>query len=1041
MDYDDKDLTSVVDGPESGYDSEASSFYEGDISLIEQYEDEGSGKRIFSIIYAVNLVCLPGGVPNTPPHSDSEVSETSGKRKGGSDSGDSYDASDVPGPSKRIRPSEEDPESPPHPEDIHIIAHSPVIASLIEKIGVSHGVRYELARLISAGKLHYRKITEDKLLQLRGPNQDAVPKIAEVFFGEKSSRYTDFDSAFANEIAAHSPWAELDKEEEAHSFGPYEGLGNNPRYPGWYGGKVRFSARLQLNSKKGDKQVKNTFKIILDDCALGTSFRHARRWGSWSFLRVKVPAQAFYDTKIGLDLFFRKKFVIWGYVFRACYAMGDNVFFYWTNDLCGIPRTIPGRLSLEEFIQWHNPLASNSNQLMTKWSERMRLGFSNSIPGPHLDARHSILEEPDIVSEKGSVMTDGCGFSTRILHLLIRDQLSLSLLPTAFQFRLAGYKGMSMLRDDPEYVEGKRVWVRPSQTKIKYPTGVTLDPSMLTIDLLRTSHMSTECSISNDILINLAENGVPHDVFIEMLKTSVRGLVAGLTTWDGPLAMLNLWTNVERAGGVLAGRRAREAVGEARVRGYRNRSPEEDELNDDDDADEDGFSENVGDTIMMLLEAGFTPQETPILREKLKQSVVKKIENRMKNLRFRVEESCTAFAIPDPFGVLGHNEIQIKSSSRNLKGTDGMITDTILGDVLNPCKGHVMFARAVEHHLLRNYTDVIVFSIKGDRRLIDWLGGGDYDGDVATAIWTLALVLLFLNADEALSEEPAGLDLCFKRDAEKVSDFIERTRTLHLKNLGAKFCRVLDAPKTGYRIKKETLAADTKMYSNSLGPRWKAEMKKKIGKTNESNMTYTRRDVAKLGPFIMDVLRHAADKEKDGLLTEMDIKFAPLRIALDPVLVAPWEAAEAWAERGSNAELTRMKRYDLSIIAKHVQNIFNKHKEVISVNTRKKDSAGFTNLPIEARQDRLRAISKEFYSGPQLSQLQLVPDEATLARWRASYAYKFDAEQHMRKTGWSRFPWNVAMRDLCLIKASASPGQYTPMIDEFAQRMKLPKRL
>lgn len=36
----------------------------------------------------------------------------------------------------------------------------------------------------------------------------------------------------------------------------------------------------------------------------------------------------------------------------------------------------------------------------------------------------------------------------------------------------------------------------------------------------------------------------------------------------------------------------------------------------------------------------------------------------------------------DPFGVLGPNEVHIKSSSRNLKGTDGMLTDTILGDVL-----------------------------------------------------------------------------------------------------------------------------------------------------------------------------------------------------------------------------------------------------------------------------------------------------------------------------------------------------------------------
>jgi len=36
----------------------------------------------------------------------------------------------------------------------------------------------------------------------------------------------------------------------------------------------------------------------------------------------------------------------------------------------------------------------------------------------------------------------------------------------------------------------------------------------------------------------------------------------------------------------------------------------------------------------------------------------------------------------DPFGVLGPNEIQVKSSNRNLKTNDGLLTDTLLGDVL-----------------------------------------------------------------------------------------------------------------------------------------------------------------------------------------------------------------------------------------------------------------------------------------------------------------------------------------------------------------------
>ena len=229
------------------------------------------------------------------------------------------------------------------------------------------------------------------------------------------------------------------------------------------------------------------------------------------------------------------------------------------------------------------------------------------------------------------------------------------------------FQGLLMRRDETQDREAKHVWVRPSQTKIRYPQEFELDPAMLTLDLLRTSHMTTNCSISNDIVINLAENGVPHNVFVQLLRTSLAELVLGLTTWEGPGAMLELWKNVERAGGVLVGRRARAAVGEARVRGYRTRSPDEEELDEnEDEEDEDGFDDKIGgprstawwtdeisgcpstleDTIMVLLEAGFTPQTTPILREKLKQSVIKKIENKLKKLNFRIEESCTAFAVP-----------------------------------------------------------------------------------------------------------------------------------------------------------------------------------------------------------------------------------------------------------------------------------------------------------------------------------------------------------------------------------------------------------
>lgn len=222
---------------------------------------------------------------------------------------------------------------------------------------------------------------------------------------------------------------------------------------------------------------------------------------------------------------------------------------------------------------------------------------------------------------------------------------------------------MSLIREDEQPMDNeRRIWFRPSQTKIKYPGGQPLDPAMLTVDLVRTSCLRTPARLSPETIINLHENGVPEQVFIDLMKESIQEMATSLTTWEGPNAMFDLWANVERAGGVFAGRRAREAVGEARARGYSNRSPdeEEDEQADDDELDSrknyrstpwwgdqiSGCPSTLEETVMVLLDSGFTPQTSPILREKLKQVITKKVENRSSNIRFEVKQSASAFVVP-----------------------------------------------------------------------------------------------------------------------------------------------------------------------------------------------------------------------------------------------------------------------------------------------------------------------------------------------------------------------------------------------------------
>jgi RNA-dependent RNA polymerase len=125
-----------------------------------------------------------------------------------------------------------------------------------------------------------------------------------------------------------------------------------------------------------------------------------------------------------------------------------------------------------------------------------------------------------------------------------------------------------------------RVWLRPSQTKIKYDK---LDPAQLTIDVLRKSYMKTTTRLSAEVIINLAENGVPHKNIIRLFHDGLEEHLAGLTNWDGPNAMLDLYCHVSRIGGVITARLAREAGGEARVRGYSQREAESADADEEDD--------------------------------------------------------------------------------------------------------------------------------------------------------------------------------------------------------------------------------------------------------------------------------------------------------------------------------------------------------------------------------------------------------------------------------------------------------------------------
>jgi hypothetical protein len=246
--------------------------------------------------------------------------------------------------------------------------------------------------------------------------------------------------------------------------------------------------------------------------------------------------------------------------------------------------------------------------------------------------------------------------------------------------------------------------------------------------------------------------------------------------------------------------------------------------------------------------------------------------------------------------------------------------------------------------------------------------------------------------------------------------FICRGLTLTFQPAGS----VLDAIKTGRAILPEVVRADTAKFLRRT-PYWK-ETKEDAEKVQmrQSNETNPLRP-SSLGPFIMDTVHRQAKKQGDQKRAEVEKLFPNKALSTDPHLTAPWLAAvskAAWATREKFVKIEE----DLEVIRNHVKSVCANHRTRMQTavekngQTKKGKGSGFTDLPIEVRQDVLRASAKEFASRPLPEEIFF--SEQEIATLRASYAYIYDAEENKGK-GWSRFPWDVAMRELCTIKARA----------------------
>jgi len=131
----------------------------------------------------------------------------------------------------------------------------------------------------------------------------------------------------------------------------------------------------------------------------------ARRFGSKHFFRLKMTKSLNRNPDKMLQ-FLQRPLLLCGFVFRAFYAKESNIFYVKTNEFTDgttvVPTKVhPGIMPFMEFLDWHNPIELNSDQVqfcqfdaqessnffqkMAKFVSRFALGLSNSVPGLMID--------------------------------------------------------------------------------------------------------------------------------------------------------------------------------------------------------------------------------------------------------------------------------------------------------------------------------------------------------------------------------------------------------------------------------------------------------------------------------------------------------------------------------------------------------------------------------------------------------------------------------------------------------------------------------
>ncbi|KAJ2902774.1 RNA dependent RNA polymerase-domain-containing protein [Zalerion maritima] len=344
-------------------------------------------------------------------------------------------------------------------------------------------------------------------------------------------------------------------------------------------------------------------------------------------------------------------------------------------------------------------------KIPAKYSARLGQCFSTTraIRSVNVETPNEI---PDI-AHNGYTFTDGVGKISHFLALLIAEEFNLKTVPSAFQIRLGGLKGMLAVWPG---VGNRQVQYRPSQKKF--------DASSKVLEVVRTSQRGI-ASLNRQIITILEALGVDENVFLDLQEQQLRDYDESMTKPDVAVQMLGK------------------------------------------SVDQNNITTMMAD----MVRAGFMDTRDPFLLSLLHLWKAWSLKQVKEKARIVIDKGTFAFGVVDELGVLkghvnsrvGHTfvdsqkqmlqeqkhlpEIFVQVSDRENPGQYKILTGVCVtgrNPSLHP--GDLRVVMAVDKSELHHLKDVIVFPSVGDRPLPHMCSGGDLDGDDFFVFWDERLI-------------------------------------------------------------------------------------------------------------------------------------------------------------------------------------------------------------------------------------------------------------------------------------------------------------